>query len=411
MMTRCLTAVFVCAAVAGTAFGQSGPKPAPAGVTPAAGAIGEYRSQHFFMHTDLTPAESKELLERLETMLGLISQYWGRPSRGIIEMYVIKDLDNWPAGSLEPSGRAKVAAGGGVTQTVTLGYGQGKNREITDAKAVVFAGADHGTPQHEAVHAYCGQTFGRTGPVWYSEGMAELGNYWRKGDKTVNVHPAVVEHIRSSEIKTLNAIVNNREATGDSWQNYAWRWALCHMLENNPNYSARFRPFGLDLLNDKPTTFEQVYGDMANEMSFEYTFFLQHLENGYRVDLCSWDWKKKFAPLKGAQGITARVQADRGWQPTSATVAQGQRYEYSTTGTWKIDPTGSMLTADGDSQGHGKLVGVVMKDFKLGEEFPLGSNGEFTAPGDGNLYLRCSDGWVKLADNKGVITVKLKPKQ
>ena len=74
--------------------GKKGP-PQPAGPT-----IGEYRSQHFFMYTDLPPVEAKELLERLETMLGLISEYWGRPSRGIIEMYVAKDVNSFPPGRL-----------------------------------------------------------------------------------------------------------------------------------------------------------------------------------------------------------------------------------------------------------------------------------------------------------------------
>ena len=37
--------------------------------------------------------------------------------------------------------------------------------------------------------------------------------------------------------------------TGDCWQNYAWRWALCHLLVNNPNYSATFRKVGLKMLD------------------------------------------------------------------------------------------------------------------------------------------------------------------
>ncbi|HWB00473.1 MAG TPA: hypothetical protein VG713_18400, partial [Pirellulales bacterium] len=238
---------------------------------------------------------------------------------------------------------------------------------------------------------------------------AEMGNYWRKGDKTVNVHPAVIKHIRSSEPKTLNAIVNNREATGDSWQNYAWRWALCHLLENNTNYKARFRPLGLDLLMNRSTTFEQVYGDMANEMSFEYLFFLEHVENGYRVDLCSWQWRK-FSPLKGTTGPAARVLAAYGWQPTQATVKQGETYLYSTTGTWKIAPTGQALTAAGDSEGRGKLLGVLMSDYKLGEPFELGAAGEFSPSSSGNLYVRCNDAWTELADNAGTITFKMKLK-
>ncbi len=375
--------------------------------------VAEYRSQHFFMTTDLSAAEAKEQLDRLETMLGLISEYWGRPSRGIIEMYVAKDVNKFPDGMLPADGLRKIANHEGVTLTQTLTGGSAKpggKAQVVDAKAVVYAYADRGVPQHEAVHAYCGQTFGRTGPLWYSEGMAEMGNYWRKGERAVNVHEAVIKLIHSSTPKTMKAIVYNKEATNDSWENYCWRWALCHMLTTNPNYSADFRPLGLDLLNDKDTTFEQVYGKMANEISFEYLFFLEHVDNGYREDLCSFDWKKRFVALRPGATQTCKVLADHGWQASQATLVGGQEYEFTASGTWKLSKDGDALTAAGDSSDQGRLVATVMKDFKLSDPIPLGEQGTFKAPSDGTLWVRCDDKWNELADNKGQITLKLKLK-
>lgn len=365
------------------------------------------RSQHFVVHTDLDDSEAKDLLERLETMLGLISTYWQRPLGDVIPCYVVKDLKSWPTGSLpDDYGRAKIAEGAGVTVSRVLSAG---DRFVADA--TVYAVADRGTPQHEAVHAYCAKVFGTTGPVWYSEGMAELGQYWRKNDNSVKVHDVVVRYLRSSEPKSLNGIVNNREATGDSWQNYAWRWALCHLLEFNPNYHSRFRPLGVAILQKKDITFEQVYGDVADEVSFEYLFFLEHLGNGYRVDLCAWDWKKRFVPLHDARGLTARVQANRGWQASGAMVLEGKQYQYVSTGTWKLDPEHYGCDADGDDkrEGDGRLMGVVMKDYRLSPPFELGTDGSFVAPSDGKLFLRCRDDWCQLADNKGQVTVKLVP--
>lgn len=386
-------------------------KQVPSSLVAQHGTYNDYRSQRFIMHTDLPADEVTELFTRLETMLDLISEYWAAPSRGVIEMYVIKDLKNWPPGSLDESGRSKVAAGGGVTLTTTLGFGQGKNREVVDAKSIVYAGADHGTPQHEAVHAYCGQTFGRTGPVWYSEGMAEMGNYWKRGQKEVDVHPVVVKHLRDSQIKTLNDIVNSNETTGDSWQNYAWRWALCHLLANNTNYQKDFRPLGLSILKNQGLSFESVYGKMAEEISFEYKFFIEHLENGFRVDLCSWDWAKKFTVVRGSVGPTTKILADHGWQPTQATLQANQDYEYTATGTWQISADGQKVTARGDSDGNGRLEGVMMTGFVLGEPFDLDAQGTITAPADGNLYVRCKDKWIELADNKGTMTFKIKAKK
>jgi hypothetical protein len=55
-------------------------------------------------------------------------------------------------------------------------------------------------------------------------------------------------------------------------------------------------------------------------------------------------------------------------------------------------------------------MGVVMnvEKFELGEPFELGADGSFSAPSDGQLYLRCRDKWGALADNKGTLTIKLK---
>ncbi|HEV3021152.1 MAG TPA: hypothetical protein VGX76_01745 [Pirellulales bacterium] len=379
---------------------------------PAAPA--DFRSQNFFVHTDLAADDAKQLLERLETMLGLISAYWARESSGVIECYVVKDLANWPPGAIPDEGLPHIRAGAGVTITCTLTTGAS-----VIARSVVYAVADRGTPQHEAVHAYCGQAFGTAGPVWYAEGMAEMGKYWRKDDKSVQCFDMVIDYLHRSEPKSLNEIVNGKEFTGDSWQNYAWRWALCHLLANNTNYAAKFRPLGLAFLKKEPASFEQVYGDMAREIMFEYGFFLRHLEQGYRCDLCSWDWswkkKKKPRALKGTTNVTAKLKADRGWQPAGALVAAGGTYEYKAAGTWRVNKDGIDLTADGADEGvAGRLVAAVLETgdkeqaYSLGDEIELGADGTFTAPAAGQLYLRCRDAWGQLADNQGTLTVKLK---
>lgn len=372
----------------------------------AASGPRDYRSRNFLVHTDLSPQEAKELLQRLETMLRLISTYWGKPNSQVIECFVVKDLDKWPKGVLPEEGVQHLRAGAGVTiSQVTLLAGK-----PIAARAIVYAVADRGTPQHEAVHAYCAQTFGHTGPVWYSEGMAEMGNYWRDNDSSVQIEPGVLKYLQESEPKSLSEIVNATAFTGDSWQNYAWRWALCHLLANNPNYAPRFRPLGLGLLSGANVSFEQVYGAMAREISFEYLFFLNHIEQGYRVDLCSWDWKTKYRKLRGKAMVVAKIDANRGWQPSRLEVEQGRTYEFTTSGTWKTSKDGPETGADGGDEGRGRFVGIILNDrYELSEPFELGASGTFTGPADGKLLLRCQDGWGELADNTGTITVTLKP--
>lgn len=373
----------------------------------------DFRSTHFVLHTDLPPKEARGLLRRLETMLSLISKYWGQPLKGTIECYVVRDLSVWPADALDRSGRAKIEQGAGITHVETLNRGA----KVLFAKAVVYAAADRGTPQHEAVHAYCGQTFGRTGPLWYSEGMAEMGQYWRQGDSTVRCPAYVVDYLRASRPKSVRRILaedgTRRGAaapvrTGDSWQNYAWRWALCHLLANNANYADRFRPLGLGYLSGAPVSFAATYGAMIDEIDFEYRFFLQHVDRGYRVDLCSWNWKRKFGEPAGSSTIRSRIVANRGWQPSGALLRRGEKYDYRASGLWQIGPDRRDLTADGLADGAGRLEGVIFSDYALSEPFALSASGTLTPQADGQLFLRCRDEWNELADNIGFVAVKIK---
>ncbi len=423
------------------------------GTTTASTGPRNYKSKNFLIHTDMPPEEANELLGRLERMLKLVTGYFGRPNRKTIECYVIQDVKKWPPGSVDPEGLASVLGGGGVTKSSGI-----TNGVQFKMKAIVYAGADRGTPQHESIHAYCAQTFGRTGPTWYSEGMAEVGQYFRDGDDSVQIHPGVLKYLQTTPHKALNDLVNSNELTGDSWQNYAWRWALCHMLGYNPNYSSRFKPLGMALLQKKRNvSFNRVYGPMAPEITFEYDFFLDHLVQGYRVDLCAWDWKTKFKQPQRARASVAKIEAGRGWQASRALVKTGDEYQFAASGTWKIarppeaadakpqdqakeekadetpqsttkttkrrstlrrgrskrstSPQREMDEVDGDGleDGRGKLVGVIFNDYELSEPFELGVFGTFTAPMDGQLFLRCRDDWGVLAHNTGVLSVRLKP--
>lgn len=364
-----------------------------------------YKSRNFHVMTDLPAESAQELLERLETMIKLVSAYYGRPNTRPIEMFVFDEFGHWnesQLAQLAPEGVAMVRGGGGLTITEGLRSGS-----AFVSRSVVYAGSDHGTPQHEAVHAYCGHAFGTCGPVWYSEGMAEVGNYWRENDKSVTADPRIIEYLKSQEPRPLNDIVNNPlEATGDSWQNYAWRWALCHLLGFNENYTKRFKPLGMALLAEKDVNFWQVYGSQSQEIEFEYRLFLKDMEPGYRCDLTSWDWKTKFQTLRGDAPVQAIVRADRGWQASRLNVAAGAEYSCVATGDVK-------LTKDKDSDpaaegADGALIGVVMHDYELSEPFELPTDGTFSCPVDGKLYLRCRDAWGSLGDNSGKLTVRLK---
>jgi hypothetical protein len=129
--------------------------------------------------------------------------------------------------------------------------------------------------------------FGSTGPTWLAEGLAELGNYWRENDGSVELPKPVVGYLQQAMPKRhLLEIATPGRAAAGSWQDYAWRWALCHLLANNPNYSDRFVPLAIGLMEARPdTSFELVYGPVARQLAFEYDQFLATLGNGARTEL------------------------------------------------------------------------------------------------------------------------------
>lgn len=369
----------------------------------ATSQVRDLRSRHFLIHTDLPADEANGLVERLETMLQSVSSYWGRPMQGVIECYVVRKLDTFPLGAMDPDGVQAMRTSEGVTLMRTVSDGR---RYL--AKSVVYAMARPEVVQHEAVHAYCHHTFGCIGPVWYSEGMAEMGHYWKEGDPAVHAEPRETKFLRDNPPKSLAETLSPMQVTGDSWQNYASRWALCHFLIHHPSYSSQFSALGRDILSGKDVTFEQAFAATLRQLSFEYYLFLKHIDRGYRVDLCTWDWNKSFASPRPGRMLSAAVVAGRGWQPSGLSVKSGTPYQYAAIGNWRVAGKSEAVDADGNDAGCGRLVGVLMKDYQLSAEFELGAEGVLQLPANGNLYLRCRNAWNELANDSGRISVKFK---
>ena len=360
----------------------------------------EIRSKHFLLVTDISPRQAAILLAKLETMVALLSNYFGQAPTNVVRGFIVRDLGVWPDGVLtEPQGIAKIQAGAGICFQQSLG---------NQRSAVVYACDDHGVVQHEATHAYCGLAFGSAGPTWLAEGVAEMGQYWKADQRAVDIDPRVITYIRNSRPqRTLAEIAVPGRVDAGGWQDYAWRWALCHLLANNPNYSDRFKPLAIALMSRRAdVSFASVYGPVARQISFEYEQFLQQLDNGYRADLCAWPWNATFKPLQSGRNAKTIVLARAGWQASGVRVERGVSYDVAAQGTWKIAGDGDEFDADGDAAGRGRLLAVVMDEkLQLSEPIELGKRVTWEAPADGALYLRCHDQWNRLEDNDGQLQV------
>jgi hypothetical protein len=360
------------------------------------------RSEHFAFLTDLSDREWAVVSFKLERMVSALEKFLGRSMPGVVEGFVARDLAKFPTGSIDnPVGVEKIRRGEGVCVNSRLG---------AQRHARLYSCADHGVIQHECVHGICHLAFGSSGPTWLAEGLAELGNYWREGDPTIDLPAPVVGYLQnaSPRRKLLEIAVPGRTEAG-TWQDYAWRWALCHLLANNPNYSNRFVPLAVALMEERDgVSFESVYGPVAREVSFEYDQFLATLGNGYRSDLTAWPWKAKFQRLPAAAEAKVKIKAQGGWQASRVLVEAGDRYDIEADGSWTIAAAGQPLGADGEPDGRGRLVAAVFADYALTPETPLGAKSTFEPAVAGQLFLRCADAWTELGDNEGEVTVTIR---
>ena len=360
------------------------------------------RSAHFAFMTDVSDREWAVISFKLERMVAALEKFLGRRMTGVVEGFVVRELGKFPDGMIDdPFGIEKISRGEGVCVNSRLG---------PQRQARLYSCADHGVIQHECVHGICHLAFGSTGPTWLAEGLAELGNSWKDGDQTIDLPAPVVGFLQSAtpRRKLLEIAVPGRTEAG-TWEDYAWRWALCHLLANNPNYSSRFVPLAIALMEEREgVSFETVYGPVAREVSFEYDQFLATLGNGYRSDLTAWPWQAKFQRLADSAEAKVKVKAKAGWQPARVLVDAGERYEIVAEGAWTIAAAGQPFDADGESDGHGRLVAAVFADYTLTPEIPLGAKSALEPPAAGQLFLRCADAWTELGDNDGEVTVTIR---
>jgi hypothetical protein len=392
-----------------------------------------HSSGQLALHTDLPAHEARAMLRRLEGTLRIAARYWHRPCDRRIVCFVVDDLTVWAEDDL-PNPQARF-----VLQHV----GGGMEILAADAQsppqAHVYATSHRGIAEHELVHAYCLLAFGTCGPDWYKEGMAEMAYHRRAGDRAVRCSREVARLLRDGRETPIREVVEaglltrsiadritevaaplaEREKGNLRWkptdaalvqsarQSYHRSWALCHFLATSPNYKDRFQKLGLGYLAQPGMSFDQMFGPVEERLAFELGLFLRDVEDGYRVDLCHWDWDAPFAPLAAGESAAVRIMAARGYQPAGIVVTENQSYEYQAEGSWTTCRRHRETTADGSYFGRGSLEAVIFHDYELGKPFELGCRGSFVAPQTGKLYLRCRDDWQQLADNVGSVDVRL----
>ena len=91
---------------------------------------------------------------------------------------------------------------------------------------------------------------------------------------------------------------------------------------------------------------------------------LARLAPGYRIDLCAWDWSKRWKTLDRCRSVRAKIHAARGYQPTGLFVTAGQTCAVAGIRNLDHSEGGGALTSQGGPDGCGQLEAVLLKDFQ-----------------------------------------------
>ncbi len=393
------------------------------------------RSKHIFLLTDVDRSDADRSLQQLEHELRVISRYWAAPLHSPLECYLVDDAEHWPPDLLpDPQAAIVLQRVGGYATSGPLPGHQHVRMYATTASSVAA---------HELVHAFCCMAFSRPPPAWYAEGMADYFAHATCRERGLQRSEPFLSALRRGPVRTVAEIVTNADFTqpiadsvhrltgdgrpgdwleqderrlDDAKLSYSWAWALCHFLATNDNYSARFRQFGRQLREGHDASFDATFREDRWQLDAEFAHFVRHVFPGYQVERCRWLWPAQVREPHSWSAAEQLVRANRGWQSAGLQVAQHAEYNMTAEGSWRTSASTATCGAAGDADGSGRLVPGVLTSEGV-TELEFSADGNFIAPHDGILFLRCAEDGDRLADNDGALRVlvrresRLSPKE
>lgn len=300
---------------------------------------------------------------------------------------------------------------------------------------------------HEGVHAFTLTVRSLATPPWYTEGIAEYLATHRLEpaadgpprfvstplpDRAADVEQlGRIERLQrlhaSGEAPALAAVLAATTAGHGDVSAYAANWAAVTMLARHPTYAPQFSRLERGPLDAAFTErLAELDGWDEARVSRDFDAFTAEVDYGFDFARSAIDWASG-RPLTAPANV--RVAADRGWQNAGLALAAGGRYAVAAKGrvvlgTVAGEGDAGPTTLESEPRGIslrwyrgrpiGRLVVAQWVDrphvgrprFEVVAE---GSDAAFTALADGPLYLKINEPPGELGDNRGALTVTVKP--
>lgn len=294
---------------------------------------------------------------------------------------------------------------------------------------------------HEGTHAFMGAVLGGNGPPWYSEGMAELfGTHeWSRGNLVTGIIPKnrddvpelgrillVQNSVKAGRFLSLEQVMQYGPTDHQRVEPYGWSWAAAYFLDQHPTTQRAFRTLQAFAPDSSPT-FSQQFLDRIKvdwrAVNEDWRMFISQIDYGYDVI------RERIEPRPAADlptgGVTLEIDAARGWQSTGIRLEAGRSYRVEAEGRFDLqtEPKRWPCEAGGITLHYhrgfplGALLGAVCGTD--GDEIPnleplnkpglIGTGRSIRISNPGILYLRINDWSHSIGDNRGQLTVQIKP--
>ena len=206
---------------------------------------------------------------------------------------------------------------------------------------------------HEGTHAVMNRIFGRVGPVWYREGIAEmLGTHqYQNGKLTLNVFPRhrdeveywgrikiIHDDIENNGIRQIAEIVGTPTRAFVNSDAYGWSWALQSFLYQRPEYKELRRSmFDAMLLSDRRVTetFLAGFQKQRAELDYDWNLYIEHLDYGYDSSNETITFAPEKVPLPD-EIVTVKVDTAKPWQSTGLIVPPNTEIEIAARGRYQL---------------------------------------------------------------------------
>ena len=298
---------------------------------------------------------------------------------------------------------------------------------------------------HEGTHAVMNQIFGRVGPVWYREGVADLlaTHQYRDGQLLLHIFPkdrdqlensgrirTIHEDVALHGVRQIDEIVALPSRAFLNIEAYAWSWALQSFLHQQTKYAPLRTSLIREMrISDRGVTeaFQRSYQRHRTELDYEWNLFVQHLDYGYDASHETIAYATNVADLGRDRVYTLQVDSAKGWQAAGIRVAPDTPIDVIAKGrfqiaeetsdgqpsvAWMCEPQGVTIEY---YQGRplGELLAAIVPEAasakdSLFEPISIGRRGKMSSKTGGQLFFRVNERADRVTDNAGQITVKLR---